>query len=66
MALTMQEHCEPPFHSCLQLEMVYSGKLHGFMRMYWAKKILEVHRRGHSTGMCSSIFRVSGLYTRST
>ncbi|KAK2076355.1 hypothetical protein QBZ16_000880 [Prototheca wickerhamii] len=24
-----------------QLEMVYSGKLHGFMRMYWAKKILE-------------------------
>jgi deoxyribodipyrimidine photo-lyase len=24
-----------------QLEMVKSGKLHGFMRMYWAKKILE-------------------------
>ena len=24
-----------------QLEMVYSGKMHGFMRMYWAKKILE-------------------------
>jgi deoxyribodipyrimidine photo-lyase len=24
-----------------QLEMVYTGKMHGFMRMYWAKKILE-------------------------
>ncbi|MCO5569328.1 hypothetical protein L7F22_023040 [Adiantum nelumboides] len=24
-----------------QLEMVYLGKMHGFMRMYWAKKILE-------------------------
>jgi hypothetical protein len=22
-------------------ELVVSGKLHGFMRMYWAKKILE-------------------------
>ncbi len=24
-----------------QLEMVVTGKMHGFMRMYWAKKILE-------------------------
>ena len=24
-----------------QLEMVVSGKMHGYMRMYWAKKILE-------------------------
>mmetsp|Transcript_1923 Transcript_1923/g.5720 ORF Transcript_1923/g.5720 Transcript_1923/m.5720 type:complete len:549 (-) Transcript_1923:2173-3819(-) len=24
-----------------QLEMVHLGKMHGFMRMYWAKKILE-------------------------
>jgi deoxyribodipyrimidine photo-lyase len=24
-----------------QLEMVKSGKMHGYMRMYWAKKILE-------------------------
>jgi deoxyribodipyrimidine photo-lyase len=24
-----------------QLEMVQTGKMHGFMRMYWAKKILE-------------------------
>jgi len=24
-----------------QNEMVYKGKMHGYMRMYWAKKILE-------------------------
>ena len=24
-----------------QRELVYGGKMHGFMRMYWAKKILE-------------------------
>nr|GEX43453.1 deoxyribodipyrimidine photo-lyase [Tanacetum cinerariifolium] len=24
-----------------QLEMVHDGKMHGYMRMYWAKKILE-------------------------
>merc|ERR1719463_766145 len=24
-----------------QMEMVHSGKMHGFLRMYWAKKILE-------------------------
>ena len=24
-----------------QREMVTTGKMHGFMRMYWAKKILE-------------------------
>lgn len=24
-----------------QLEMVQTGKMHGYMRMYWAKKILE-------------------------
>ena len=23
-----------------QLEMVHHGKMHGFMRMYWAKKVL--------------------------
>ncbi len=28
-----------------QLEMVHFGKMHGFMRMYWAKKILEVGSR---------------------
>ena len=24
-----------------QLQIVHLGKMHGFMRMYWAKKILE-------------------------
>jgi deoxyribodipyrimidine photo-lyase len=24
-----------------QIQMVKEGKMHGFMRMYWAKKILE-------------------------
>eukprot|EP01048_Picozoa_sp_COSAG05_P043363 COSAG05_NODE_23950_length_254_cov_1.658065_1_plen_84_part_11 len=24
-----------------QMEMVLTGKMHGFLRMYWAKKILE-------------------------
>jgi deoxyribodipyrimidine photo-lyase len=24
-----------------QMEMVHTGKMHGYMRMYWAKKILE-------------------------
>jgi deoxyribodipyrimidine photo-lyase len=24
-----------------QMEMVITGKMHGYMRMYWAKKILE-------------------------
>ena len=24
-----------------QIEMVKTGKMHGYMRMYWAKKILE-------------------------
>ncbi|KAL3498714.1 hypothetical protein ACH5RR_041446 [Cinchona calisaya] len=30
-----------PLWNASQLEMVYYGKMHGFMRMYWAKKILE-------------------------
>ena len=24
-----------------QMEMITTGKMHGYMRMYWAKKILE-------------------------
>lgn len=27
--------------NCCQLDLMRSGKLHGFLRMYWAKKILE-------------------------
>lgn len=30
-----------PLWNASQLEMVYYGKMHGFVRMYWAKKILE-------------------------
>ncbi len=29
------------FWNAAQLEMVKTGKMHGYMRMYWAKKILE-------------------------
>lgn len=32
-----------------QLEMVHRGKMHGFMRMYWAKKILEWTNRQGAT-----------------
>ncbi|XP_024029072.1 deoxyribodipyrimidine photo-lyase [Morus notabilis] len=34
-----------PLWNASQLEMVHHGKMHGFMRMYWAKKILEWTRR---------------------
>ncbi|KAL3834873.1 hypothetical protein ACJIZ3_009609 [Penstemon smallii] len=30
-----------PLWNASQLELVHYGKVHGFMRMYWAKKILE-------------------------
>ena len=30
-----------PLWNASQLEMVKTGKMHGYMRMYWAKKILE-------------------------
>ena len=30
-----------PLWNAAQKEMMVSGKMHGFMRMYWAKKILE-------------------------
>ena len=30
-----------PLWNAAQKEMVLTGKMHGFMRMYWAKKILE-------------------------
>ncbi|MFN2355363.1 MAG: deoxyribodipyrimidine photo-lyase [Desulfopila sp.] len=34
------ESHEPLWNKC-QFDLVKSGKLHGFLRMYWAKKILE-------------------------
>ncbi len=30
-----------PYWNAAQLEMINSGKMHGYMRMYWGKKILE-------------------------
>ncbi|KAI1235905.1 Deoxyribodipyrimidine photo-lyase, partial [Lamprotornis superbus] len=30
-----------PLWNAAQLQMVWEGKMHGFLRMYWAKKILE-------------------------
>jgi deoxyribodipyrimidine photo-lyase len=30
-----------PLWNAAQMEMVTAGKMHGYMRMYWAKKILE-------------------------
>ena len=30
-----------PYWNAAQKEMVLTGKMHGYMRMYWAKKILE-------------------------
>jgi deoxyribodipyrimidine photo-lyase len=30
-----------PIWNAAQMEMVKTGKMHGYMRMYWAKKILE-------------------------
>ncbi|KAK9079727.1 hypothetical protein SSX86_001400 [Deinandra increscens subsp. villosa] len=30
-----------PLWNASQLEMVHHGKMHGYMRMYWAKRILE-------------------------
>ena len=42
---TLNEFEEGRTHEALwnaaQLEMVKTGKMHGYMRMYWAKKILE-------------------------
>ncbi|KAJ0014422.1 hypothetical protein Pint_19883 [Pistacia integerrima] len=44
-----------PLWNASQLEMVYHGKMHGFMRMYWAKKILE-WTRGPEEALAISIY----------
>lgn len=36
---TAQTH--DPYWNAAQKEMMYRGKMHGYMRMYWGKKILE-------------------------
>lgn len=35
------------FWNAAQIEMVKTGKMHGYMRMYWAKKILEWSKTPH-------------------
>ncbi len=39
-----QGRTHDPLWNAAQREMVHRGKMHGFMRMYWAKKILEWSR----------------------
>lgn len=34
-------HTHDPLWNAAQLQLVNTGKMHGYMRMYWAKKILE-------------------------
>lgn len=36
-----QARTHDPLWNAAQIEMVETGKMHGYMRMYWAKKILE-------------------------
>ncbi|MDG6256261.1 MAG: deoxyribodipyrimidine photo-lyase [Methanomicrobiaceae archaeon] len=36
-----QASTHDPYWNAAQLEMVHTGKMHGYMRMYWGKKILE-------------------------
>jgi deoxyribodipyrimidine photo-lyase len=36
-----QARTHDPYWNAAQLEMVLTGKMHGYMRMYWGKKILE-------------------------
>ncbi|KAH8521791.1 hypothetical protein H0E87_002728 [Populus deltoides] len=44
-----------PLWNASQMEMVCHGKMHGFMRMYWAKKILE-WTRGPEEALAISIY----------
>ena len=36
-----QAQTHDPYWNAAQMEMVLTGKMHGYMRMYWGKKILE-------------------------
>ncbi|KAL2472440.1 Deoxyribodipyrimidine photo-lyase [Abeliophyllum distichum] len=44
-----------PLWNASQLEMFHYGKMHGFMRMYWAKKILE-WTSGPEEALATSIY----------
>ncbi|VDO74067.1 unnamed protein product [Schistosoma mattheei] len=39
-----------------QRQLVRSGKLHGFLRMYWAKKVLEWHESGPSAALKLALY----------
>ena len=45
---------DPLWNAC-QNEMVYLGKMHGYMRMYWAKKILE-WSKDYNTALKTAIY----------
>lgn len=36
---------DDPSWNAAQMEMILTGKMHGYMRMYWGKKVLEWSRR---------------------
>jgi len=36
---------DDPYWNAAQREMILTGKMHNYMRMYWGKKILQWHRR---------------------
>ena len=45
-SFNLKNYSEVPFYKkklsfALKLQLVNEGKMHGFLRMYWAKKILE-------------------------
>lgn len=39
--------------NCCQLDLVHNGRLHGYLRMYWAKKILEWTKDPESAFKCA-------------
>lgn len=39
-----------------QLEMVHLGSMHGFLRMYWAKKILEWTAEGPEAALATAVY----------
>ncbi len=46
-SLRQLEHAETSdrYWNAAQLEMLRTGKMHGYMRMYWGKRLIEWHRR---------------------
>ena len=47
-------HTHDPYWNAAQEEMLLTGKMHGYMRMYWGKKILEwskTPRQAYSTAL---------------